>query len=550
MNGYISWFRKSITAVVCIVFVLYMCSCGGKQEAVDIFNDTSHIPSASELPLPQTTQNGDDLQLHMNLPEISTLHPLVEVTEDVANIFSLIFDPAIKINEDSSYSANVIERWEISEDELEYTFYIRKNVAFHDASLGTVDADDLLYCLEFIINEQTAAMHKYADGIESYEKIDDLTFKVRTTEKKRNLLFLFSFYVIPKDYYISEANITTSLSVGTGAYIMQSYTANEKMVLIRNDAWWKTQPIYQMLELTPVDEKEIALGSSVFEKYELLFTEKATAGNLGISGKINVNRIRTPFLSCLIPNVYNNVMDDENFRKAIAYGIDRNDLISSAMMGLGEATLTPLNDNFWAISQTAYVASVHDDRMARELLQQAGYLTDEDGWQYKINADGTRNYLTIRLLYTASSKCYDTNRAVAQEIKQDLEKIGIKVNLIRKEAEEYLNDLQEGNFQIALCQFYIYQDQNIQFLFEESYNYGNFYDSSLNEILKNCREAVSQQAIQEAYTKLQNELQEKMPIIGLYYEEHCLLSDASIDIPLKLSFSKLYQNINEWKKKE
>ena len=64
-------------------------------------------------------------------------------------------------------------------------------------------------------------------------------------------------------------------------------------------------------------------------------------------------------------------MDDENFRKAIAYGIDRNDLISSAMMGLGEATLTPLNDNFWAISQTAYVASVHDDRMARELLQQA-----------------------------------------------------------------------------------------------------------------------------------------------------------------------------------
>lgn len=529
--------------------LLTLSGCAKEQEAVDIFQETSQIPSAEQMPLPSGGGVGSETVLHMNLPEISSLHPLAKVSEEVANLFSLLYDPAIKVNEDGSYSANVIEDWEISEDELEYIFHIRRNVAFHEQTLGCVDAEDILYCLDFIINQESAALHQYADVIESYEKIDEFTIKVRTTTK-RNLLFLFSFYVVPKEYYASKNSKTMADPIGTGAYSLQLYEENERMVLVRNENWWKTAPVYRTIELTPVAQEELALGSSVFESYEILFTDSVTAGSLGITGKTNVNQIRTPYLSCLVPNVYNSAMSDANLRKAIAYGINRTEMISAALMGLGEATLTPLNDNFWAVSAMARETSAHDQKLALQYLQQAGYERAEDGRQYKINSDGTRGYLNIRLLYTPSSGGYDLNKAVAQSIKKSLEAIGIGVTLVRQDAETYLKTLEDGSFQIALCQFYTCQDQDISFLFNENCNYGNFYDSTLRQALNACKEAVGREAILQAYTQLQSELQEKMPVIGLYYKEHCLITADSVSISSKLSFSKIFQNINEWKEKE
>lgn len=530
--------------------LLTLSGCAKEQEAVDIFQETSQIPSAEQMPLPSGGGAGSETVLHMNLPEISSLHPLAKVSEEVANLFSLLYDPAIKVNEDGSYSANVIESWEISKDELEYIFHIRRNVAFHEQTLGCVDAEDILYCLDFIINQESAALHQYADGIESYEKIDEFTIKVRTTTKKRNLLFLFSFYVVPKEYYASKNSKTMADPIGTGAYSLQLYEKNERMALVRNENWWKTAPVYRTIELTPVAQEELALGSSVFESYEMLFTDSVTAGSLGITGKTNINQIRTPYLSCLVPNVYNSAMSDANLRKAIAYGINRTEMISAALMGLGEATLTPLNDNFWAVSTMAHETSAHDQKLALQYLQQAGYERAEDGRQYKINSDGTRGYLKIRLLYTPSSGGYDLNKAVAQSIKKSLEAIGIGVTLVRQDAETYLKTLEDGSFQIALCQFYTCQDQDISFLFNENCNYGNFYDSTLRQALNACKEAVGREAILQAYTQLQSELQEKMPVIGLYYKEHCLITADSVSISSKLSFSKIFQNINEWKEKE
>ena len=76
-----------------------------------------------------------------------------------------------------------------------------------------------------------------------------------------------------------------TVPIGTGAYSLQSYEENERMVLVRNENWWKTAPVYRTIELTPVAQEELALGSSVFESYEILFTDSVTAGSLGITGK-------------------------------------------------------------------------------------------------------------------------------------------------------------------------------------------------------------------------------------------------------------------------
>ncbi len=547
MRGYIIWKRRALSLLCCLLFLF--AGCAKDSGVVDIFGSTSDIPNASQLPLPNTADGETGGTLRLNLPDIASLHPLEQVSEAVGNLFSLLFDPAIRVNADGSCSANILESWEISEDGSEYTFSIRKNVAFHDASYGTVDAEDILFCLDYIVKHESAALHAYVDGVESYEKVDDLTIRVRTSGKKRNLPYLFSFYVVPKEYYAQKKASTKALPVGTGAYAVESYAEGESMRLVRNVSWWKVAPAYAAIELTPVAEGRIALGSDVFSDYEMLFTDSLAAGSLGVAGKVDVHQIRTPYLTCLVPNVYNRAMGDANLRRAIAYGVDRAKLISSTLMGLGEATVTPLSENFWAVNKTAQSTAAQDKSLALSYLEKAGYRTAEDGRQYTINSDGTRGYLSLRLLYTPSDGAYDLNGAVAQAIVESLGEIGIRVELVSQDADTYLSTLQKGNFQLALCQFYMYADQDLRFLFRDACNYGNFHDSALQQALTACASALSEEEVQVAFTELQTQLAEKMPVIGLYYAEHCLLADSSISVPSKLCFAKVFQNINEWKQK-
>ena len=102
---------------------------------------------------------------------------------------------------------------------------------------------------------------------------------------------------------------------------------------------------------------------------------------------------------------------------------------------------------------------------------------------------------------------------------------------------------------MALCQFYTYQDNDISFLLEEPYNYGNFYSTELSKAMQTCKTAAEPETAIAAYSALQEMLLEKMPVIGLYYQEHCLLSEADIVIPAKLQFKQIFSGINSWSDK-
>lgn len=62
--------------------LMTLSGCAKEQEAVDIFQETSQIPSAEQMPLPSGGGAGSETVLHMNLPEISSLHPLAKVLKE------------------------------------------------------------------------------------------------------------------------------------------------------------------------------------------------------------------------------------------------------------------------------------------------------------------------------------------------------------------------------------------------------------------------------------------------------------------------------------
>ena len=80
----------------------------------------------------------------------------------------------------SVITGDLAESWETSEDGKEWTFYLRKDVKWHDGQPFT--ADDVLFTFQAIQNPdvQTGGFHdRFMEGEEpiQFEKVDDYTVK-------------------------------------------------------------------------------------------------------------------------------------------------------------------------------------------------------------------------------------------------------------------------------------------------------------------------------------------------------------------------------------
>ena len=136
-------------------------------------------------------------------------------------------------------------------------------------------------------------------------------------------------------------------------------------------------------------------------------------------------------------------------------------------------------------------------------LQKATALLAEAGWEDKDddgiaeNIDGmTINELTIELMILADDD--DPYRHdVAENIATQLGECGIKTVFAEEEDSDYMTRLRNGNFEIALCSYYLNENPDITFMVGsgESINYGAFSDCDAGR----------------AVAKLQNGTRAKMP---------------------------------------
>ncbi len=163
------------------------------------------------------------------------------------------------------------ESWEVSEDKKTYTFHLRPGVVFSDGS--PFAADDVLFTYAVVKDEKVNAHHIRSGltEVETVEKVDDLTVRVRYARLYWKGLYAvgFSLKILPKAWY--EANLPLKakelgiakwsvvpgqegfgevfnqmrdIPPGTGAYMYRpgvSWKTAESITLFRNPRSWFKQ---------------------------------------------------------------------------------------------------------------------------------------------------------------------------------------------------------------------------------------------------------------------------------------------------------------------
>ena len=201
------------------------------------------------------------------------------------NIYDRLVE--VKVAEDgtSSIEPSLAENWEISPDGMEYTFHLAQGVKFHNGNDFT--AEDVIYTFTRMLTEEGAMNTESVDQIkgaaellageaetlEGVEAVDDYTVKI--TLKEPFAAFLACISTAGASIYDSEATeaagdqfgMDPALTVGTGPFKFASWTLNDRLVMVRNEDYWKGAPELPGVVIRIVPDTETQ--TMMFENGEL-----------------------------------------------------------------------------------------------------------------------------------------------------------------------------------------------------------------------------------------------------------------------------------------
>lgn len=374
-----------------------------------------------------------------NIPFPST--PPNEGYEGFRFVGNNIYDALTRFNLDQAEEIptaqpSLAESWEVSEDELTWTFHLREGVTFHDDT--PFDADAVIFALdrmkdpefEFYDAINAPRAGNYLRFVESYAKVDDLTVTITTSQPYAWLPEDLAHVFIPSPTVVQEVGNEdyNAHASGTGPFVMTRYVDGEVMELTANEDYWAGRPLLDQIVLYPKPEPASRL--SALQSGEVDWAEVPAPDAIqqleaegfqvhlgkyphGIMPRFNT--FREPF------------KDNVELRQALNYALDR------------EGTAALINDVGYGASQFVYPEHPdfvpdhegysYDPERAAELLEAAGYAPGE---------------LNLTMAYPTGGSGNMFPGPMMEKLQADFEAIGVGVELMPLEWNTIITILYEG----------------------------------------------------------------------------------------------------------
>ena len=394
------------------------------------------------------------------------------LSNESPNVFGFIYDGLI--TEDGltgEIQPALAESWEISEDKKRIVFIMRENLKWSDGEPLTVD-DVVFSYNDVYLNEKIPTDIKDILKIgksrlfPKIRKLDERRVEFTVPEPFAPFLRTTGLVILPK-HALYKSVITTDSKgnpqflskwgtdtdptkiICNGPYTLERYNTSQRVVFRRNPYYWRKdakgnpQPYIERFVWSIVENKDTQLlkfrsgDLDVSEPMRpedfplLKHEEKRGNFTVRIGGPrpvttfiaFNLNKGRRdgkPLVEPVKSRWFNNVA----FRQAIAYAINRQSIINNTFRGLGAMVNSPI------IPQSPYYLSPeqglkvynYDLEKSKKLLLGAGFKYNSRN--QLLDADGNR------VRFTMVTNTENTIRvAMAAQIKQQLSKIGIQVDL-------------------------------------------------------------------------------------------------------------------------
>ena len=465
--------------------------------------------------------------LKMGITNYDTMNPILTKNREIVNIDYLIFDSLFRVTNDYNleyYLAKSINKT----SDLTYEIKIDPDVKWQDGS--SFISKDVSYTIEQIKNTNSIYLSN-VQAIESVETPDSETVKITLNRAIPFFEYYLTFPIISSRYYMDEDFVNSNkIPIGTGMYKIASINENN-ILLIRNDRWKKIKtntPKTQSITL----QKYNAIGE-VFNTFKLGNVDMVNTymtnytdyvGTMGYNKREYAGR-DYDFLSL---NCNDNILSDVSVRKAINYAINKETIVSTVLGNTKVVSNSPLDYGSCLYNKENIVS--YNQELAKQTLENAGWSYINNRWQKNISG-----YVRKINLSLVVNKNNQERVNVAENIKEQLANIGIKVNVVIVDEDRYQEYLNNKNYQLMITGVTSSVSPELNYFYGEG-NISNYYNE---EVLANLDSL-------DTISKAQAIANSEVPHIGLYRNKGTIILNSNVGGDISPNSNFLYYNFDKW----
>ena len=457
--------KRIIVAALAIAGAMALSGCGGSKSGGEgtKSGDTTQTAAGKKI---LTIQLG---------PDVESIDPALNSAVDGANYILFAFDNLLKMDKDGKVVPGLAEKYEVSDDQLTWTFHLRDGLKWSDGSALT--ADDFVYSWQRLVDPSVAAPYAQtvlgmvegyddaigrpdADGNTTVDP-DPTKLKVEAPDEKTLIVHMakptpyfdklaafVSLSPVKKD--VVEANpdgwsIDPKTYTSTGPFKLTGWEPGSYLMFEKNENYWDADSI----KLDGIKCLLMQDQNATFSAYEsgdaLMIKDVPTQ-------EITTLKERSDFHIDPILGTYyldlNTTLDefkDPKVREALSLALDRkyiSETITSGTYtpasGFVSEGVTDWNGTAWQDNITDKSAYINIDdhagnlAKAKELLKEAGY---ENGVGLP------------EMVYSTNDASY--HKKIAEYLQQAWGELGLKVQVNIVEWKSFTPQRRSGNYQIA-----------------------------------------------------------------------------------------------------
>jgi len=495
-----------------LFFLIIMISaCKGKSE---------NEPQESPVRVSGGPAYGDAI-VEGTIGEPSTLIPMLASDSASHSVSGLIFNGLVKYDTDLSVIGDLAESWEISKDGLVITFHLRKGVKWADGVEFT--ADDVMFGYKTIIDEKTPSAYKEDFlQVKKAEVLDRYTFRVTYEKPFAPALTTWGSLITLHKHLLEGKDITKGEfarnPIGLGPYKLSKWVPDQELVLESYKDYFEGRPyinryIYKRIPDPATMFLVLRTGEIDMMGLTPIQYTKQTENDYF---RKNFNKYRYPAFQYthMAFNLKHPFFKDKRVRQAIAYAIDKSELVDVVLFGLGSPATGPYVPNTWPYNPDVKKYDYNPEK-AKQLLKEAGWETGNDGVLVK---DGRPFKFTI---FTNTGNKLRENTATI--IQWRLAKIGIKVEIRKLEWSTFINQfIDKKRFEAVILGWSISLDPDQYDIWhssktrEKELNFISYSNPEVDELLEKGRRTYDIAERKKAYFRIQEILADELPYIFLY----------------------------------
>jgi peptide/nickel transport system substrate-binding protein len=184
---------------------------------------------------------------------IASLDPAFAKNQSIMWAIHQLYNTLIEVDENMQLKPSLAKSWELSPDNLRFTFHLRTDIYFHDDAAFTnftgrkLTAADVDYSFSRIVDKNVASpgawiFNNRIDSVDGFIALNDSTFQLKLIRPFQPILGILSMQycsIVPKEAVDKYGSSFRSHPVGTGPFQLVTWEEGQALLLKKNTHYFE-----------------------------------------------------------------------------------------------------------------------------------------------------------------------------------------------------------------------------------------------------------------------------------------------------------------------